>query len=213
VVHRGPAAPGPGWKRQPGLGGRGPGVAGPGRLSPLDLAELDDPAGRRFERRVFSGTDKWGVRPDGAIWVARVYQNRVYWISPEGGRTRGQALPDRIIEVTAIDREHWLLQFPEELRPTAERLPFSPLKPPFENGFTAPGGEVWLEKSRPVVDSARSYHVVDQAGRLRALMVLPIRQGRVVMVGDSVALAAEQYADGVRLMQAPIPRPAVPNRP
>lgn len=30
------------------------------RLSPLDLAEVDGDAGRRFERRVFSGEDAWG---------------------------------------------------------------------------------------------------------------------------------------------------------
>ncbi|MBA3659410.1 MAG: hypothetical protein H0W67_07425, partial [Gemmatimonadales bacterium] len=45
------------------------------RLAPLDIAEVNTEAGRRFERRVFSGSDLWGVVPDGSVWVARVYEN------------------------------------------------------------------------------------------------------------------------------------------
>jgi hypothetical protein len=179
-----------------------------GRLSPLDLAEVEDQAGRRFERRVFSGTDQWGVLRDGSIWVARVYHNRIDWVFPDGRQRRGPALPDRVIEVTSTDREHWLLQFPEELRSTAERLPFSPLKPPFTKGLTTPAGEIWLEKSRQVVDTVQTYHVLDGAGALRYVAVLPMRQGHVIALGHDVALVAEQYAEGVRLMQAAIPRPA-----
>lgn len=177
-----------------------------GRLSPLDLAEVNDAAGRRFERRVFSGVDRWGVLRDGTLWVARVYQNFVLWTDPSGKALKGPALPDRVIEVTATDRDHFISQFPEELRSTAEGLPFAPLKPPFENAITAPDGEVWLEKSRPVVDSTRSYHLIDRQGALRRVLVLPSRQGHVIAVGDTLALVAEQWREGVRLMQVRIPR-------
>lgn len=177
-----------------------------GRLSPFDLAEVQDVAGRRFERRVFSGQDRWGVLRDGSIWIARVYPNFVVWIDPSGKQVRGEDLPDRVIEVTSTDREHFVSQFPEELRPTAERLPYAPLKPPFENGITAPDGEIWLEKSRPVADSTRTYHLVDRTGALRRVLVLPSRQGHVIAVGDTLALAAEQWRNGVRLMQVRIPR-------
>ena len=51
---------------------------------------------RRFERRVFSGADQWGALPDGSLWVARVYDNRVDWRDPSGTWTRGEPLPDRI---------------------------------------------------------------------------------------------------------------------
>jgi hypothetical protein len=179
------------------------------RLSPLDLAEVNDVSGRRFERRVFSGTDRWGVVRDGTVWVGRSYQNRVFWIEPGGETLRGPSLPDRVIEVTATDRDHWLLQFPEDLRPAAERLPFAPLKPPFEEALTSPLGEVWLEKSRPATDSVRSYHVVDRRGELRLVVVLPSRQGRVIALGDTLALVAEQYRDGVRLMEVRMPLAAV----
>ena len=123
-------------------------------------------AGRRFERRVFSGTDQWGVLPDGSLWVARVYHNRVDWRARSGTWTAGEPLPDRVLEVTRYDRELFLRKFPPELRSTAERLPFAPVKPPFEAGFTGPAGDVWLEKSRAPADSTRRYHVVDRQGRL-----------------------------------------------
>ena len=36
------------------------------RLAPLDIAEVTGDAGRRFERRVFSGVDLWGALPNGS---------------------------------------------------------------------------------------------------------------------------------------------------
>src|SRR5438093_147995 len=86
------------------------------RLAPLDIAEVESDAGRRFERRIFSGADCWGVLPDGSLWVARVYVNRVDWRDPKGGWTRGEPLPDRVLEVTRYDRDLLLRRFPPELR-------------------------------------------------------------------------------------------------
>ena len=89
------------------------------RLAPVDLAEIVGDAGRRFERRVFSGSDRWGALPDGSVWVARVNDNRVDWRDPTGAWHRGEALPDRVLEVTRYDRELFLRKFPPELRNTA----------------------------------------------------------------------------------------------
>jgi hypothetical protein len=177
------------------------------RMSPLDLAEMEDTQGKRFERRVFSGQDRWGVLPDGTIWVARVYQNFVMLIPPSGKPVRGEDLPDRVIEVSNPDRDQFVQQFPEELRSTAERLPFSPIKPPFEQALATPDGIVWLEKSRPAVDSVRTYQVLDRQGHLAYLAVLPSRQGHLIALGDSTGLMAEQYRQGVRLMQVKLPKP------
>lgn len=180
------------------------------RLAPLDIAEVVGDAGRRFERRVFSGVDRWGVLPDGSLWVARVYENRVDWRSPEGQWVRGQALPDRVLEVTRYDRELFLRKFPPELRRTAQELPFAALKPPFESGLTSPSGEVWLEKSRAPADSSRRYHVVDRGGRL----VREIRlrgQGRILALGMDTALVVEPTSTGTRLLEIKVPSGA-PNR-
>jgi hypothetical protein len=62
------------------------------RLAPLDLAEVMGDAGRRFERRVFSGTDHWGALADGSLWVARVYHNRVD-VRPPELRATAEQLP------------------------------------------------------------------------------------------------------------------------
>jgi hypothetical protein len=174
------------------------------RLGPLDIAEVVGDAGRRFERRVFSGVDRWGIVPDGSLWLARVYDNRVDWRSPEGKWIRGEALPDRVLEVTRYDRELFLRKFPPELRRTAQDLPFAPLKPPFESGLTAATAEVWLEKSRAPADSSRRYHVVDRRGKL----VREIRlqgQGRILALGTDAALVTESTPDGTRLLQVKLP--------
>ncbi|HKU59821.1 MAG TPA: hypothetical protein VJQ44_01295 [Gemmatimonadales bacterium] len=169
------------------------------RLAPLDLAEVMGDAGRRFERRVFSGTDHWGALADGSLWVARVYHNRVDVRGPEGRWTEGQALPDRVLEVTRYDREVFLRKFPPELRATAEQLPFAPVKPPFEAAFSDPGGSIWLEKSRAPVDSSRRYHVVDRRGRLLREVRVP-GPGRILAVGDQTALVAERVQHGTRFV-------------
>ena len=174
------------------------------RLAPLDIAEVVGDAGRRFERRVFSGVDRWGVLPDGSLWVARVYDNRVDWRRPDGTAVRGHPLPDRVLEVTRYDRELFLRKFPPELRTTAQELPFAALKPPFEAGHTDPGGAVWLEKSRAPADSTRRYHVVDRQGKL-AEEVRVRGQGHILALGRDAALVAEPAPDGIRLIQVKLP--------
>jgi hypothetical protein len=179
------------------------------RLAPLDMAEVSGDAGRRFERRALSGVDRWGVAPDGSVWVARVYDNRVDWRGRDGAWTRGEPLPDRVLEVTRYDRELFYQKFPPELRNTAEQLPFAAVKPPFEAGLTSPSGQVWLEKSRAPTDSSRRYHEVDREGHLLREVRLP-GQGRIVALADSFALVAERMRDGTRLIRFSIP-PTSPN--
>jgi len=175
------------------------------RLAPLDIAEVVGDAGHRFERRIFSGTDRWGVLPDGSLWIARVYDNRVDWRDPSGRWLRGMALPDRVLEVTRYDRELFLRRFPPELRPTAQQLPFAALKPPFEAGFTAPNGEVWLEKSRAPADSSRRYQVVNRQGHILREIRVPGR-GRIVAVGENAVLVAEPAPDATRLLRFAVPQ-------
>jgi hypothetical protein len=177
------------------------------RLAPLDIAEVVGEAGRRFERRVFSGMDRWGVLGDGSLWVARVYDNRVDWRAPDGKWTRGQPLPDRVLEVTRYDRELFLRKFPPELRATAQELPFAALKPPFESALTGPPDQVWLEKSRAPADSSRRYHVVNRQGKL--IREVRIRgQGRIVGLSTSGGLIVETTPSGIRLLAIRFPADA-----
>jgi hypothetical protein len=174
------------------------------RLAPLDIAEVPGDAGPRFERRVFSGTDQWGALSDGSVWVARVYHNRVDWRSPSGTWQQGQPLPDRVLEVTAADRELFVRTFPPELRSTAEQLPFAAVKPPFQSAFTSADGLVWLEKSRSPFDSTGSWHVVDRQGRLvREIQMRGF--GRILAAAPGAALAIERDSSGVRMLQLSLP--------
>jgi hypothetical protein len=175
------------------------------RLAPLDLAEVMGDAGRRFEQRALSGEDHWGVTSDGWVWVARVFKNRVDWRSPGGEWEEGDALPDRVLEVTQYDRELFYRKFPPELRTTAERLPFAAVKPPFEAALTSPAGTVWLEKSRAPADSSRRYHEVDRGGHLIRELRVP-GPGRVVAVGADAVLVAERVRDGTRFIGFVLPR-------
>lgn len=178
------------------------------RLAPLDLAEVMGDAGRRFEQRALSGEDRWGVVPDGSVWVARVFENRVDWRSPDGEWEEGDALPDRVLEVTQYDRELFYRRFPPELRATAERLPFAAVKPPFEAAFTSPAGTVWLEKSRAPADSSRRYHEVGRDGSLIREIRVP-GQGRIVAVGAEEVLVAERVTDGTRFIGFHEPPPNI----
>ena len=137
--------------------------------------------------------------------MARVDQNRIDWISPQGEVRRGRGQPDRVLEVTRADRELYVRQYPPELRSEAERVPFAIVKPPFERGFTSPSGRVWLEKSRAIGDSARRYHVVDpETGFLGELHLRGL--GRILAAGDHAALVAEVVPDsGTRLFSVPLP--------
>jgi hypothetical protein len=174
------------------------------QLAPLDLAEVAGDAGRRFEPRALSGSDQWGVLPDGSLWVARVYENRVDWRAPDGTWVEGDPLPDRVLEVTQYDRELFYRKFPPELRASAEQLPFAAVKPPFEGGFTSPAGTVWLEKSRAPADSSRRYHEVDRSGHLIREIRVP-GTGRIVAVAPEQALVAERVTDGTRFIGFPVP--------
>ena len=177
------------------------------RLAPLDLAKVASPTGERFERRVFSGVDRWGVYPDGILWLARVYHNRVDFRLPDGKTEKGQPLPDRVLEVTRADRELFVRKFPEELRGTAEQLPFAPIKAAFTSAFADMDGRIWLEGSRSVSDSAQRYNVVGRDGRLQFVAVLP-GTGRVIAASPTHLLVADLMREGIRLRLAPMP--AVP---
>ena len=188
----------------------GSGVDTVARLAPIDLAKVASPTGERFERRVFSGVDRWGVYADGTVWLARVYHNRVDFRAPDGKTRKGQPLPDRVLEVTREDRELFARKFPEELRGTAEQLPFAPIKAAFTSAFADVDGRIWLEGSRAVSDSFQRYNVVGRDGRLQFVALLP-GTGRAIAASATHVLLADRTRGGTRLQLALIP--ALPTTP
>jgi hypothetical protein len=177
------------------------------RLAPVDLAEVVNDGRSRLEPRLLSGQDRWGITPGGAVWVARVGPNRVDWRGPDGRTAEGPALPDRVLPVTENDREIFLRQFEPGLRATVSQIPFSAIKPPFENALTGPDNLVWLVKSRAIGDTTRNYQIVDRSGRLVRLAHHP-GLGRILVLGDGLALVGEPFQNGVRLLLYRIPASA-----
>jgi hypothetical protein len=174
------------------------------RLSPLDLKEVDRDNNRRFEPMVFSGRDLWGVWPDGTVWVARLLRNQVVTRDASGEITRGPELPDPVYEVTQADRLRYLQGFPADVRPKEGDISWSLIHPPFVGAVVQPGVAVWLEKSKPALDSVRRIHVVDRQGNLTRIFRLT-GAGRLIAAGADRILVAEQFEGGVRLMQVRIP--------
>jgi len=174
------------------------------RLAPLDLAEIVNDGRRRLERRLLSGQDRWGVLPDGAVWVARVTDNRVDWRDPAGQARRGEVLPDRVLPITANDRDIFLSRFEPGLRPTVSQIPFAAIKPPFDGALSDPMGDVWLVKSRAIGDTLREYQVIDRSGRL-ARRMNHAGLGRILAVGMGYALVGEPFEGGVRLLLFSLP--------
>jgi hypothetical protein len=179
-------------------------------LSPPDLAVVQRDGGQRYERRVLSGRDRWGVLNDGTLWIARFRQNVVEWWNQDGTlRTKTKPLPDPILAVREMDRQIYLSRFPEEQRQTARTLPFAELKPPFEAAFATPDGRIWLFKSAPALDSVRTFQVVDSSG-VRAMVEVPSR-GNALGVTSEWILMGEEFPDGVRLLRYPVPAAAKAN--
>jgi hypothetical protein len=180
------------------------------RLTPLELAQVRRENQTRFERKVFSGADLWGVWPDGTVWIARRFRNQLEIVNPQGKVARGPELPDPVYEITGPDRMEYLQGYPAEVRPKEMDIPWAIIHPPFYAAFTAPDGTVWLEKSKPAADSLRRIHVLDRSGGLRRVLVLK-GQGRLLAVGAEYLLLAERAPDGLRLLRvripAPVPRP------
>jgi hypothetical protein len=173
-------------------------------LAPLDLAEVHSDRGVRLERRILSGEDAWGVRVDGAVWIARVGQNRVTWFMPDGQQRVGPLLPDRVLPVTQVDRDQFLEGFPPGLRSTARKLPFAAIKPAFVAGITTADGEVWLERSRAPADTMQQYQVIDSDGQLVTAIHIP-GWGRVRAVGRDAAFVAEPFDERVLVLQFELP--------
>lgn len=169
-------------------------------LAPLDIEEVFGDAGRRFERKVFSGEDAWGILPDGTLWIARVNHNRVWLFPADAGEQHGPMLPDPIFPVNRADREVFLRQFPDGLRKTAQQLPFAEVKPPFLAGLTGADGNVWLQKSRELSDTVQMYHQVGSDGELRALIRVPLA-AKILAVSPNRVLVVQPVEDGVRLWQ------------
>lgn len=178
------------------------------RLAPPDLAQVQGTNGIRYDRRVLSGQDAWGVEHDGTLWLARVFQNRLEWHrAGEKKPVVGPPMPDPILPVQEMDRQIFVRRFPEDQRDMAMRLPFSSLKPPFESVYQTPDRRLWLFKSAVALDSVRTFQVADTSG-VRFVVKVPSR-GAALGVDGKYILMGEEFPGGIRLLRYPVPEQVV----
>ncbi|HVX89228.1 MAG TPA: hypothetical protein VG940_09895 [Gemmatimonadales bacterium] len=175
-------------------------------LVPYEIEPVTRDGARRYERLVLSGADQWGVDPDGTLWIARVNQNALERCAPAGACRTGPRLRDKVLEVTLEDREYFLQSFPEEHRSLARDLPFAIIKPPFTRAFGA-GQVTWLELSRMLTDSTRSYRLLDTAGVAVQEFRLPNAQRILGATADQI-LAIDPLVPGPghRVLRYAVPR-------
>ena len=174
------------------------------RLTPGELVRLNGMSGMHYQRRTMGGDDTWGVRPDGTLWVARVFQNQIEWHFPDGQKIeRSPQLPDPVLTVSDMDREIYVRRFPEDQRQAARELPNTATKPPFEHVFSAPDGRMWLAKSDTALAPVRHLQVVDKSGVLFTVAV-PSR-GFALAVNSEFILMGEEFPGGIRLLRYPVP--------
>lgn len=166
------------------------------RLAPYQLERVTREGASRYERLVFSGVDQWGVRPDGTTWVARVIQNLLESCPPAHAEcVDGPPLPDRVLEVTIQDRDYFMQSYPADQRSLAEGIPFAIVKPPFERAFPAADGGIWLERSRMLTDSTRSYRLLQPNGTARLEVRIKNAQ-RILGVDPTHLLAIDPLVPG-----------------
>ena len=174
------------------------------RLTPPELVRVAGVSGMHYQRRTMGGEDAWGVRPDGTLWVARVFQNQIEWHRPGVKKVeRSPQLPDPVLMVTDMDREIYVRRFPEDQRQTARELPNTATKPPFEHVFSTPDGRIWLAKSDTALAPVRHFQVVDRTGVLFVVAV-PSRGFALGVTADYI-LMGEEFPGGIRLLRYPVP--------
>jgi hypothetical protein len=181
------------------------------QITPPESAEVDRGNGPRMELLVLAGRDRWGVLPDGTVWIARVQQNKLDVYPPGGAAAkRGRPMADPILPITETDRQLYGLRFPEEQRGNLANVRFAFVKPAFERAFAEPSGRVWLFKSAIALDSIRSFQVADTAGWQFSVSVPSYGTG--IGVSTDAILMAEEFPGGTRLLRFARPaESAAPN--
>ena len=166
------------------------------RLAPFGVEKVTRDGAPRYERTEFGGIDRWGVHPDGSVWIARVRTNQLQQCGPQRDRcTTGPALRDRVLEVTLQDREYFLQGYPEDQRTLARTVPFAIVKPPFDEAFSDRAGTVFLEKSRALTDSSRGYAMLAPTGIALTELRLPNAQ-RIIGAGGGHLVAIDPLIPG-----------------
>lgn len=141
---------------------------------------------------VFSGTDVFGVTPEGTVWVARAGSNSVDWRTVDGKWTSGPKRPWSKVPVSDADKSHFMDLAHANGMPTGLNIefPFAEYKPPFASATGGRNGEVWLQRSRAFDDPVPVYDVVGRDGRTVRAVQLPRKASIIGFGRDGVVYVA-----------------------
>lgn len=147
---------------------------------------------------------------DGWVAVARVDPYRVDWRAPTGAWRRGQPLPHQTVPVSQEEKCFALDQWAGEAGwcDQADALPawprFLPALPhpwpPHPILLALPDGRLAVRRTTSTRSSAVSYDIVDRAGRLVAILDIPVRD-RLLAFGTRSVYVLEMDEDHVQTLR------------
>jgi hypothetical protein len=159
----------------------------PSRLIPLGAIAFNYPI-------EYTPADLWGVIPDGRIWIARGGVNRVDWITPDGRRIMGPAIPYTPVATVAADQHTWQGMPAPPIIDTVKRE-MAAQKAPFQGAVAAADGRVWLWLNQAAGYTTEQYLVVGADGQPEMRVTVPLAH-KVITVSPRFVYILGEDADG-----------------
>lgn len=115
-------------------------------------------------RRDYVSADRWGVLPDGTLWIARGQENRVDRRAPDGSWTIG--MPRAWTPVATVEADQRYLGQMPGLNRESDSIarPMAETKGPFIEAVAAPDGEVWTRMNQPAGYTQERYAIFPVSG-------------------------------------------------
>lgn len=165
--------------------------------------------------QAYQARDAWAITPEGRVGVVRAAPYHVQWL---GARpATGPDVAYRPVPVGEAEKNAWADQFANRgmtvtvengrrqtrrpPRPDVSRIQFPETMPAFSGTpIVAANGELWVERSRPARETARTYDVFDAQGLRVRQAVFPANQ-RVLTVGNGFIMTARTDGDGLEWIE------------
>ncbi len=140
----------------------------------------------------YQGRDVWGVLPDGTVWIARVLDNRVTWITHHGV-TESAPLEFAHIPTVEGDRRRWrglpAPSFADFDRPIAK------VKGAFQNVVATDAGELWYWLNQPDGHTSELYRCRTRDNTWGNTVRLPYGS-KLLRIGARAAYVYQVTSDG-----------------
>jgi hypothetical protein len=129
----------------------------------------------------YAPQDRWGLLPNGSVWIARGQSNRIDWIDATGRLSKGVPRPFATIRTTEADR-HRLDGLPTPLILDTIKRSMATSKAPFQHVVASADGELWFWLNQPAGYRQELYEIVGVNGSVIARVTTPNAR-RLIAVG------------------------------